>query len=186
MSPQDTEGPSLTAPQSTNTCNLDAEQTPPYPPRTPSHPAADRPYRLTVNPNGLVLVLKADGISSVIAELAPESGEPRKNEKPQRRKRKGKAPTVTAEEGRITIQIPMRFKRRSGRKEIVLPNSEGKEASAVQESLVTAGELGDNKQLPCHSRICYYCAIPHSSRFHRSPWNQYGIRPSVCLRGISN
>jgi site-specific DNA recombinase len=93
---------------------------------------------ITVNPNGLVLVLKADGISSVIAELAPESGEPQKDEKPARRKRKGKAPTVTTEDGRITIQIPMKFKRRSGRKEIVLPNGEGKEASAVQESLVTA------------------------------------------------
>jgi site-specific DNA recombinase len=93
---------------------------------------------ITVNPNGLVLVLKADGISSVIAELAPESGEPQKDEKPARRKRKGKAPTVTAEDGRITIQIPMKFKRRSGRKEIVLPNGEGKETSAVQESLVAA------------------------------------------------
>jgi len=83
-------------------------------------------------------MLKADGISSVIAELAPEDGEARKEEKRARRKRKGKAPTVTAEDGRITIRVPMKFKRRSGRKEIVLPNGEGKEASAVQESLVTA------------------------------------------------
>ena len=83
-------------------------------------------------------MLKADGISSVIAELAPESGEPQNDKKPARRNRKEKAPTVTAEDGRITIRIPMKFKRRSGRKEIVLPNGEGKEASAVQESLVTA------------------------------------------------
>jgi len=47
-------------------------------------------------------------------------------------------PHRNTEDGRITIQIPMKFKRRSGRKEIVLPNGEGKEASAVQESLVTS------------------------------------------------
>ena len=34
--------------------------------------------------------------------------------------------------------VAMQFKRRSGRKEIVLPNGDGKETWGVQESLVTA------------------------------------------------
>ena len=93
---------------------------------------------ITVNPDGLVLVLKADGISSVIAELAPEGGNQAKAGKATRKKAEGPVPSVTAENGRITVQIPMRLKRRSGRKEIILPNGEGKEASAVQESLATA------------------------------------------------
>lgn len=45
---------------------------------------------------------------------------------------------LNTEKGHVTIRVPMRFKRRSGRKEIILPNGEGKQTSAVQESLVAA------------------------------------------------
>jgi hypothetical protein len=95
--------------------------------------------RITVNENGLVLMLKADGISGVIAELAPDGPSPEaRPEQPSPPPAPTQAPTVTTEHGRITIQIPMRFKRRSGRKEIVLPNGDAKQSSPVRESLVVA------------------------------------------------
>ena len=94
--------------------------------------------RITVNQDGLVLVLKADGLSGVIAELAPD-GAPQQSAAAQPPSPiPGPAPVVTTEHGRITIQIPMRFKRRSGRKEIVMPNGDAKQSSPVQESLVDA------------------------------------------------
>ena len=87
----------------------------------------------------MVLVLKADGISSVIAELAPEGERPAAGKRqPDAGPTSGPAPVVNAEEGRVTIRVPMKFKRRSGRKEIILPNGEGRQTSAVQESLVAA------------------------------------------------
>jgi len=98
--------------------------------------------KITVNPDGLVLVLKADGISSVIAELVPDerNSEDRKvaAESSQSRGKRGAVPSVDTENGRITLRIPMRLKRRSGRKEIILPNGNAEEASPVQESLATA------------------------------------------------
>ena len=98
--------------------------------------------KITVNPDGLVLVLKADGISSVIAELVPDerNSEDRKvaAESSQSRGKRGAVPSVDTENGRITLRIPMPLKRRSGRKEIILPNGNAEEASPVQESLATA------------------------------------------------
>lgn len=95
--------------------------------------------KITVHEDGLVLVLKADGLSGVIAELAPGGEAPPSHaESPSAPQIVGPVPTVTTEQGRITIQIPMRFKRRSGRKEIVLPNGDVKQSSPVQESLVVA------------------------------------------------
>jgi hypothetical protein len=95
--------------------------------------------KITVNEDGLVLVLKADGLSGVIAELAPGSEAPQPGtETPSAPQIVGPVPAVTTKAGRITLQIPMRFKRRSGRKEIVLPNGDVKQSSPVQESLVVA------------------------------------------------
>ena len=94
--------------------------------------------KITVNEDGLVLVLKADGISGVIAELTPDDATPAAPGTQSSSPRTGPAPVITTEHGRITIQVPMRFKRRSGRKEIVLPNGDVKQSSPVQESLVVA------------------------------------------------
>ena len=75
----------------------------------------------------------------MIAELAPDGPSPEaRPEQPSPPPAPTQAPTVTTEHGRITIQIPMRFKRRSGRKEIVLPNGDAKQSSPVRESLVVA------------------------------------------------
>ena len=95
--------------------------------------------KITVHEDGLVLVLKADGLSGVIAELAPGGEAPQSGtETPSAPQIVGPVPVVTTKAGRITLQIPMRFKRRSGRKEIVLPNGDVKQSSPVQESLVVA------------------------------------------------
>ena len=94
--------------------------------------------RITVNQDGLVLVLKADGLSSVIAELAPSGASQEESTKRPVQTPKEPVPVVTTANGHITIQIPMRFKRRSGRKEIILPNGDAKQSSPVQESLVVA------------------------------------------------
>ena len=94
--------------------------------------------RITVNEDGLVLVLKAEGLSGVIAELAPNGATPQAADAQPSPPLPGPAPVVSTEHGRITIQVPMRFKRRSGRKEIVLPNGDVKQSSPVQESLVVA------------------------------------------------
>ena len=94
--------------------------------------------RITVNEDGLVLVLKADGLSGVIAELAPDDATSAAPGTEPPSPRTVPAPVVTTENGRITIQVPMRFKRRSGRKEIVLPNGDARQSSPVQESLVVA------------------------------------------------
>ena len=78
---------------------------------------------LTVNPDGLVLVLRADGLTSLVAEfggreasrsesVAVDSGS--KSDRPRA--------TVDPDSGRITLHIPMRFKKKSGRKEVILPN----------------------------------------------------------------
>ena len=67
-------------------------------------------------------------------EEAPQS----ETEAPSAPQLVGQVPVVTTENGRITIQVPMRFKRRSGRKEIVLPNGDARQSSPVQESLVVA------------------------------------------------
>ncbi|MBM4372426.1 MAG: hypothetical protein FJ098_12275, partial [Deltaproteobacteria bacterium] len=75
----------------------------------------------------------------VIAELAPGGEAPQSGtEAPAAPQIVGPVPVVTTKAGRITLQIPMRFKRRSGRKEIVLPNGDVKQSSPVQESLVVA------------------------------------------------
>jgi hypothetical protein len=95
--------------------------------------------KINVSEDGLVLVLKADGLSGVIAELAPGGEAPQPGtEATSAPQIVGPVPVVTTKAGRITLQIPMRFKRRSGRKEIVLPNGDVKQSSPVQESLVVA------------------------------------------------
>jgi len=95
--------------------------------------------KITVHEDGLVLVLKADGLSGVIEELAPSGEAPQSGtETPSVPQIVGPVPVVTTKAGRITLQIPMRLKRRSGRKEIVLPSGDVKQSSPVQESLVVA------------------------------------------------
>jgi len=96
---------------------------------------------LTVNPDGLVLVLRADGLTSLAAEFgdretqqddsvaddsASDSDLPRA--------------TVDSDSGRITLHIPMRFKKKSGRKEVILPigASPDGDHSPIQTSLALA------------------------------------------------
>jgi DNA-binding transcriptional ArsR family regulator len=45
---------------------------------------------------------------------------------------------VHRDTGQIKIKIPMRFKRKSGRKEIIIPNSDDTQPATTQDSLVIA------------------------------------------------
>jgi len=96
---------------------------------------------LTVNPDGLVLVLRADGLTSLAAEfgdgeasesdpVAVDSGS--RSDRPRA--------TVDADSGRIILHIHMRFKKKSGRKEVILPNGmeDGDRYSPVQSPLAIA------------------------------------------------
>lgn len=82
---------------------------------------------ITVTTSGLTLVLKLTGVASVLAELGADMTSPEVREKFQ------------GTDGTMRVEIPMRFKHRSGRKEILLPDSTTAEpADATQETLVIA------------------------------------------------
>jgi len=96
---------------------------------------------LTVNSDGLLLVLRADGLGSLMAELgtmeaALESG----GTKGRRPKRGQPRAEVDADAGRITLRLPMKFKRKAGRKQVILPDEAGvhSEHSPVQGALAIA------------------------------------------------
>ena len=96
---------------------------------------------LTVNPDGLILVLRADGLGSLIAELG-SNGAPQKSgaTKGRRPKRGQPRAEVDADAGRITLRLPMKFKRKAGRKQVILPGEAGidSEHSPVQGALAIA------------------------------------------------
>ena len=82
---------------------------------------------ITVTTSGLTLVLKLTGVASVPAELGVDMTNPEVRDKFQ------------GTDGTMRVEIPMRFKHRSGRKEILLPDSTTAEpADATQETLVIA------------------------------------------------
>ncbi len=82
---------------------------------------------ITVTTSGLTQVLKLTGVASVLAELGADMTSSEVREKYQ------------GTDGTMRVEIPMRFKHRSGRKEILLPDSTTAEApDATQESLVIA------------------------------------------------
>ena len=85
---------------------------------------------LTVNPDGLELVLRADGLTSLMAELgtkegtkkpAPPKGRKPKASQPQAEVDADAGPSTELRTGRITLHLPMKFKRKGGRKKVVLP-----------------------------------------------------------------
>jgi len=77
---------------------------------------------LTVNPDGLELVLRADGLASLMAELGPKETEKKPAAARGRRpKRSQPRADVDADAGQITLHLPMKFKRKGGRKKVVLP-----------------------------------------------------------------
>jgi hypothetical protein len=97
--------------------------------------------RLTVNPDGLVLMLKAEGLGSLLAEVGTSRHDVKGSSHPGRRPGTGDPPAeVDAATGRITLRLPMRFKKKGGRKEVVLPDgTEGSpKLSPVQSPLAIA------------------------------------------------
>jgi len=96
---------------------------------------------LTVNPDGLVLVLRADGLTSLVAEFGEREASKSdpvavdSNSKSDRLRA-----TVDSDSGRITLHIPMKLKRKSGRKEVILPDGaeNGDKHSPVQAPLAVA------------------------------------------------
>ena len=77
---------------------------------------------LTVNPEGLELVLRADGLTSLMAEMGTQEATGKspaaKGRKPKRDQPRA---DVDADAGRITLRLPMKFKKKGGRKKVVLP-----------------------------------------------------------------
>ena len=77
------------------------------------------------------------------------------------------SPKATVEKGTLILTIPMRFKRRSGRKEIVVPAEAGLEPQApAQDALVTAvarafrwRELMENGRFPSMSALAKHLGI---------------------------
>jgi hypothetical protein len=97
--------------------------------------------RLTVNPDGLVLVLRADGLGSLIAELGTKGAtEKPTTAKARKSKRSQPRAEVDADAGRITLHLPMKFKKKAGRKQVILPGGAGidSEHSPVQGALAIA------------------------------------------------
>jgi site-specific DNA recombinase len=101
---------------------------------------------LTVNPDGLVLVLRADGLTSLIAEMgtngAVEKTAATKGRTPKRGQPRAE---VDADAGRITLHLPMKLKRIGGRKEIIIPATGSKkdpQASPVNKPLAMAVARG--------------------------------------------
>ena len=96
---------------------------------------------LTVNPDGLVLVLRADGLGSLIAEFGSNGAAQKFGATRGRRPKRGQPQAdVDADAGRITLRLPMKFKRKAGRKQVILPGEAGidSEHSPVQGALAIA------------------------------------------------
>jgi len=96
---------------------------------------------LTVNPDGLVLVLRADGLTSLVAKFEGKEtskGDPVAMDSDSKSARP--RATVDSDSGRITLHIPMKFKRMSGRKEVIQPGGaeNGSDHSPVQAPLAIA------------------------------------------------
>ena len=96
---------------------------------------------LTVNPDGLVLVLRADGLTSLVVEFGDRET-PKSDSMAVDRGSRSDRPraTVDSDSGRITLYIPMKLKKKSGRKEVILPGGaeNGGEYSPVQAPLAIA------------------------------------------------
>ena len=94
-----------------------------------------------MNPDGLELVLRADGLASLMAELGTkETAKKPSAAKGRKPKRTQPQADVNADAGRITLHLPMKFKRKGGRKKVVLPDGADKngEHSPVNRPLAIA------------------------------------------------
>lgn len=109
--------------------------------------------RVTVHQDGIELALRADGVAGVVRELRGGRGDggnggfavaPRRSlvHSPA-----SAAPTVPVPPATVVVHVPMRFKRRSGRKEIVFPTEQdatravdpAAQSSLVREAMVVWG-----------------------------------------------
>jgi len=101
---------------------------------------------LTVNPDGLVLVLRADGLGSLIAEMGTKEATQNPGAIKGRGPKRGQPRAeVDADAGRITLHLPMKFKRIGGRKEIIVPptgREDDSQSSPVNKPLAMAVARG--------------------------------------------